>query len=212
MQLRKDAVALAAAPGARRGELASLIAARQQQARELSMKLGQDAPEVDPAAATSNRPLVERLNLVRTLLEQDQPFRVYYTALDGFDTHGQQAGTHRNLLAQVSDAVSGFLKELTDKKLADDVCVFLFSEFGRRVKENGSLGTDHGAAAPVFVLGNRVKGGLQGGVPNLSDLDDGDVRHQIDFRDVYAGLLGDWLGVDAAAVLGPRETPVKLFA
>ncbi len=211
LKLRKDAVALTAAPGTRRGELTRLIAARQQQARELSMKLGQDAPEVDPAAATASRPLVERLNLVRTLMEQDQPFRVYYTALDGFDTHGQQAGTHRNLLTQVSEAVSGFLKELNDQKLADDVCVFLFSEFGRRVMENGSLGTDHGAAAPVFVLGNRVTGGLQGGVPDLAHLDQGDVRHQIDFRDVYAALLADWLGVDPSLVLGPREAPVKLF-
>jgi uncharacterized protein (DUF1501 family) len=211
LQLRKDAVQLEPVRTTRRAELASLIAARQQQARELSMRLATDAPEADPTA-TANRPLVERLSLVRKLVEQDQPFQVYYTALDGFDTHGQQEGTHRNLLTQVSEAVRGFLKELDDQNLGDDVAVFLFSEFGRRVHENGSLGTDHGAAAPVFVLGNRVKGGLQGGVPNLDNLDSGDVRHKVDFRDVYAGLLGDWLGVDPTLVLDRREAPVKLFA
>lgn len=211
LQLRKDALAARQSSAARRKDLASLVSARQQQARELSMRLATDAAPPDPAAASNARPLVERLTLIRTLLEQQQPFRVYYTALDGFDTHAQQSNSHRNLLEQVTTGVSGFLKELNEKKLGDDVAVFLFSEFGRRVKENGSLGTDHGAAAPVFVLGNRVKGGLQGGVPNLSDLDDGDVRHQVDFRDVYAGLLGDWLGIDPTAVLGPRETPVRLF-
>ena len=84
--------------------------------------------------------------------------------------------------------------------------MFLFSEFGRRVQENGSQGTDHAPAAPVFVLGDKVQGGVQGGVPNLADLDDGDVRHQVDFRDVYASLLGDWLGVDPTAVLGARNS------
>ncbi len=210
LQLRQDASKVDLVRATRRSELASLIAQRQQQARELSMRLATDVPEADPAA-TTNRPLVERLSLIRKLVEQDQPFQVYYTALDGFDTHGQQEGSHRNLLAQVSEAVSGFLKELNDQNLGDDVAVFLFSEFGRRVHENGSLGTDHGAAAPVFVLGNRVQGGLQGGVPNLDDLDNGDVRHTIDFRDVYAGLLGDWLGVDPTKVLDRSETPVKLF-
>jgi uncharacterized protein (DUF1501 family) len=212
LQLRSDASQLSVVPRGRRSELVDLVASRQQQARELSTRMAKEAADEVPAAAANNRPLVDRLGLVRQLIEQEQPFRVYYTALDGFDTHGQQAGAHRNLLAQVSDAVSGFLKELNDKKLGDDVAVFLFSEFGRRVKENSSLGTDHGAAAPVFVAGNRVKGGLQGGVPNLNDLDDGDIRHQIDFRDVYAGLLTDWLGVDASAVLGQREKPVRMFS
>ena len=212
LELRKDALAVAQLSATRHGDLAGLVSARQQQARQLSMRLARPAVPADPTASNNTRPLAERLAPIRTLVEQDQPFRVYYTALDGFDTHGQQANAHRNLLEQVATSVSGFLKELNEKKMGDDVAVFLFSEFGRRVKENGSLGTDHGAAAPVFVLGNRVKGGLQGGVPDLNDLDDGDVRHRVDFRDVYAGLLGDWLGIDAATVLGPREKPVRLFA
>ena len=92
-----------------------------------------------------------------------------------------------------------------------DVAVFLFSEFGRRVKENGSQGTDHGAAAPLFVLGDKVRGGVQGGVPDLADLDDGDVRYRIDFRDVYASLLADWLAVDPTPVLGPRKAGLNLL-
>jgi len=104
-----------------------------------------------------------------------------------------------------------FLDQLRERKLDQGVTVFLFSEFGRRVKENGSLGTDRGAPAPVMILGDRVKGGLQGGVPNLSDLDDGDLHHQVDFRDVYASLLADGLGVDPTVVLGPRENRWQLF-
>ena len=79
------------------------------------------------------------------------------------------------------------------------------------MKENGSQGTDHGAAAPLFVLGDKVHGGAQGGVPDLADLDEGDVRYRIDFRDVYASLLRDWLSVDPTPVLGPREPAIKLF-
>jgi uncharacterized protein (DUF1501 family) len=212
LQLRKDVAKLSPAGGAA-DDLAGIVAARQQQARELSARLAGNVAE-PPRADTNERerPLAERLKVVRSLLDADQPFRVYYTALDGFDTHAQQADTHRSLWTQASEAVSGFLKDLNQGKLGDDVVVLLFSEFGRRVKENGSQGTDHGAAAPVFVIGNRVKGGLQGGVPDLANLDEGDIRYRVDFRDVYAGLLGDWLGVDSAAVLGPRETPVKLFA
>ena len=211
LQLRGDAVTLAAIKADDQNDLATILTQRQQAARELSARLMATVKPSGATAEASNRPLVDRLNVIRTLVEQDQPFRVYYTALDGFDTHGGQASTHRNLWQQVSEAVSGFLNELNDKKLGDDFAVFIFSEFGRRVAGNGSLGTDHGAAAPVFLLGNRVQGGLQGGVPNLADLDDGDVRYQIDFRDVYAGLLRDWLGVDPAPVLGTRDAPVKLF-
>ena len=123
--------------------------------------------------------------MVRTLIEQDQPFRVYYTALDGFDTHARQRDTHESLWRQTSEAVSSFLDKLKKQNLADGVVVFLFSEFGRRVKENGSQGTDHGAAAPVFLLGEKVRPGVQGGTTNFNHLDDGDLRYQVRFRDAY---------------------------
>ena len=195
LQLRREAAEIRFARDAGQDELAAAIIARLEQAREMSARL--PAPDVPSAADlnSNDRPLADRLDVVRTLIEQDQPFRVYYTALDGFDTHAQQRFTHESLWRQTSEAVSSFLDKLKKQNLADGVAVFLFSEFGRRVKENGSQGTDHGAAAPVFLLGEKVRGGVQGGVPNFSHLDDGDLRYQVDFRDVYAGLLRDWLSV-----------------
>ncbi|MCA9292002.1 MAG: DUF1501 domain-containing protein, partial [Phycisphaerales bacterium] len=95
-----------------------------------------------------------------------------------------------------------FQRDLRARGLSQRVLTMTFSEFGRRVKENGSQGTDHGAAAPMFVLGDRARVGIHGGVPNLGDLDDGDVRHTTDFRDVYATLLERWLDVRHEAVLG----------
>ncbi len=197
-------------------ELAAMFATQLQEAGSLSKALPTSVVDSIAAIATgfNNRRagLSERLAVVRTLLERDQPFRVYYTALDGFDTHADQSNSHASLWRQVTDSVSGFLAELKKKKLADGVSVFLFSEFGRRVHENGSQGTDHGAAAPVFLVGDRVHGGLQGGVPDPADLDDGDLRHKVDFRDVYAGLLRGALGVDPTAALGPRDAALQLFS
>ncbi len=193
-------------------DLESTISGRLAEVRDFSTRLhGRTLPAAIAGLIANERPLAEHLSVIRTLIEKDQPFRVYYTALDGFDTHAQQRGTHENLWRQVSEAVSGFLDKLREKDRADGVTVFLFSEFGRRVKENGSQGTDHGAAAPVFLLGDHVRSGIQGGVPNLADLDDGDVRHTIDFRDVYASVLRDWLRVDAAPVLAGRNPELKLF-
>lgn len=211
LQLSADASELPVDELAARDDLASAVAERLRQARELSTRIPPgDSPAQKPPG-TREEPLGDRLQVIRALLERDQPYRVYYTALGGFDTHSQQAGTHRRLWEQTSKAVADFLAALAENKRSDDVAVFLFSEFGRRVKENGSAGTDHGAAAPVFVLGGGVRPGIQGGVPNLVDLDNGDVRHQVDFRDVYASLLRDWLGVDPAPVLGARESTLTLF-
>lgn len=211
VQLRREIAETRLVPGIGQSDLTVAITARLEKARELSARLPADGVPRLPDPNSNDRPLVERLDVIRTLIEKDQPFRVYYTALDGFDTHSQQGGTHRSLWTQTSEAVSGFLDKLKKQNLGDGVVVFLFSEFGRRVKENGSQGTDHGAAAPVLILGEKVKGGVQGGVPDLLNLDDGDVRYQVDFRDVYASLLRDWLGVDPAAVLGPRDGVLKLF-
>lgn len=211
LRLRKDAAATPLTQRAGDVDLASVIAERLDEVRKLSKRLPTDRPAPSPATGSSNQPLPERLNVIRTLIEQDQPFRVYYTALGGFDTHASQAGTHESLWEQTSAAVADFLAQLKKEKQSKGVAVFLFSEFGRRVKENGSAGTDHGAAAPVFVLGDGVQGGIQGGGPDLANLDNGDLRYQVDFRDVYASLLREGLGVDPATVLGPRETTLTLF-
>ncbi len=212
LQLRPELAALHSVAPSGESDLETTIAARLQSARELSARLAAENPPPAQASTDNNRPLEQRLEVIRTLIEKDQAFRVYYTALDGFDTHASQRGTHESLWRQTSEAVSGFLAKLKGQKLGDDVAVFLFSEFGRRIDENGSQGTDHGAAAPVFVLGPKVRGGLQGGMPDLANPDDGDLRYKIDFRDVYASLLGQWLGIDPAPVLGPREAALQLFA
>ncbi len=137
--------------------------------------------------------------------------RICHVPLSGFDTHARQAPTHAGLMRQLSLGVGALCEDLRAHGKGEQVVVFVHSEFGRRVSENKSQGTDHGAAAPVFVFGGGVKGGLHGPAPDLGDLDDGDVKATADFRGVYAALLGR-LGVDAGAVLGkPSWDAVELF-
>lgn len=196
---------------AARDELAADVEARMLHARSLSSQLPNLAPRELSALDSLASPLDDRLDVIRSLIEADQPFQVYYTALDGFDTHSAQAETHASLWRQTSEAVKSFLDKLRATRPAREIVVFLFSEFGRRVRENASRGTDHGAAAPVFLVGEGVRGGIHGGIPDLTNLDDGDLRHQVDFRDVYACLLRDWLKVPVQSVLGPRKPRLDLF-
>ena len=151
--------------------------------------------------------LEERLATIRVLIEQDPGLRVFYTstAPAGFDTHAAQNFAHRELLRSVSAAVAGFLNEVRERGLGERVVVLMFSEFGRRVRENAQGGTDHGAAGPVFLAGSPVRGGLVGPPPDLANLDNGDLKFAVDFRDIYATLLRRWLHVDPVPVLGRRE-------
>lgn len=127
---------------------------------------------------------------------------IIWVTIDGFDTHGIQAQTHATLLGDVANTLAKFQDDLTGRGLSDGVVVLAWSEFGRRVYENGGLGTDHGKAGTVFLVGDRVKGGtFYGDVPNLADLDDGDLKTKIDFRSVYWTLIQDWLGRDPLPVL-----------
>ena len=128
--------------------------------------------------------------------------RVVYFSAGGFDTHSRQADQHASLLKKFGDAVLAFQREMEACGRADKVMVLVFSEFGRRSYENGSQGTDHGAAAPMFLIGKNVKGGLHGPNPDLTDLDRGDVKWKTDFRQVYATSLDNWMGSDSAVVLG----------
>jgi uncharacterized protein (DUF1501 family) len=128
--------------------------------------------------------------------------RVVYFSAGGFDTHSRQADAHSNLMKQFSDAVLAFQREMEAAGRADKVMVLVFSEFGRRTYENGSAGTDHGAAGPMMLVGKNVKGGLHGPNPNLTDLDRGDLKWNIDFRKVYATSLDNWMGGDSNVVLG----------
>jgi uncharacterized protein (DUF1501 family) len=154
--------------------------------------------------------LSAQLQMVARLIAGDFPSRVYYVAQGGYDTHADQLENHARLLGDFSGSVGAFLGDLRKQKTSDKVTVLAFSEFGRRVAENGSRGTDHGAAAPLFLLGDAVRGGLHGEPPDLSNLIDGDIRHKIDFRQVYASLLDGWLGVPATTVLGDPWPGLRL--
>jgi uncharacterized protein (DUF1501 family) len=154
------------------------------------------------------------LDKVAALIEADFPTRLYYVPLRNslFDTHVNQAAPHDRQLEYCSDAIDGFFREMDRLGRADDVVMYVHSEFGRRVPENTSLGTDHGTAQVNFLIGNAVKGGLYGTPPDLSHLVLGDnLESTTDFRDVYATLIERWLGVDAATVLGQHFTPLDMF-
>ena len=155
--------------------------------------------------AGSSATLAGQLDTIHRLIEAVLPLRIYYTSQSGFDTHASQRFLHQDLLRQVSQAVAGFFKNLRTSGLHERVVVLLFSEFGRRLKENATNGTDHGAAAPVFVAGRPVKGGLIGPPPNLSDLDDnGDPLHDR-FPRRLRHAAWRWLAVDPEPILGRRD-------
>jgi uncharacterized protein (DUF1501 family) len=156
--------------------------------------------------------LAEKLHLTAQLIDAGLSTRVYYMQIDGFDTHSQQAAAHAVLLRQLSGAIQAFVEDIQQHGHGERVLVFGFSEFGRRVKENASEGTDHGAAAPVLLAGQRVKAGLLGEHPSLTDLVDGDLQFQIDFRQVYATILEDWLNWPSQRVLGGKYATLELFA
>ena len=130
----------------------------------------------------------------------------------GDDTHDSQRGRHTALLNELDGALAAFFKDVRGTGAGDNLVVLMFSEFGRRVEDNASGGTDHGVAGPMFVLGTPVKGGLYGKHPSLSELDEGDLIHTTDFRSVYATVIQRWLGVDANAVLGAQYPEIPLFA
>jgi uncharacterized protein (DUF1501 family) len=155
--------------------------------------------------------LGKKFETIGRMIAGELETRIFYLELDGFDTHSQQGATHASLLTQWSEAVAAFQRNLKDIRRDQDVLVFCFSEFGRRVAENASEGTDHGAAAPVLLAGTSLSGGLVGEHPSLEDLESGDLKHHTDFRQVYATLLEDWLGWDSEEVLGQRYTKLPLL-
>ncbi|HUG90163.1 MAG TPA: DUF1501 domain-containing protein [Planctomycetaceae bacterium] len=160
------------------------------------------------------RGLAYELLLVARMIRAGFGTRLFYVALDGFDTHASQLGDHNALLETLGNAVGGFFQDLEQSGDARRVVLVTFSEFGRRVAENASQGTDHGAASCLFVAGPAVRGGLVGRHPSLkeADLDSGDLRHQVDFRQVYATLLDEWLECDPRRVLGGEFEHIGLLA
>jgi uncharacterized protein (DUF1501 family) len=156
--------------------------------------------------------LAQQLRTIAQLIEAGLSTRIYYVSLDGFDTHSSQAAAHAGLLQQLGDAVAAFMKDVHHHGHGERVLLMTFSEFGRRVKENASAGTDHGVAAPMFIAGNGIRPGPVGRHPSLTDLDDGDLKHHTDFRSVYATLLDRWLGYDSVKVLGAKFEHAPIFA
>jgi uncharacterized protein (DUF1501 family) len=145
--------------------------------------------------------LIGHLMTVARLIKGGARARIYYAGQGGYDTHAEQLRTHARLLTDLDYALKSFFDELTESKLADRVVVLCFSEFGRRVQENASSGTDHGTAGPVLLAGPAVRPGLDGG----------DLKMTVDFRRVYASVLENWLGLTSSKVLNGSFTPLPLF-
>jgi uncharacterized protein (DUF1501 family) len=155
--------------------------------------------------------LARRLGLTARLIKAGLGTRVYYLEQGGYDTHGQQLPRHAQLLEELSGSLRAFLDDLAASRLADRVLVLIFSEFGRRVAENGSMGTDHGTAGPVLLAGPCVQPGLAGTYPRLTDLADGDLKMAVDFRRVYATVLEGWLGLRSKDALAGAFESLPLF-
>lgn len=167
--------------------------------------------EYKPGSVYPPSPLANSLRSVAGLIASGMPTRVYFVALGGFDTHSGQAVAHANLLTQLSAALAAFQKDLEAHKLDDQVVTMTFSEFGRRPNENESRGTDHGTAAPLFVMGSKIKGGLHGTAPSLKLQRNEDLTFTTDFRQVYATMLDQWLDCSSASVLGSKFTPLPVI-
>ena len=160
-----------------------------------------------------NEPLAAALRTVAALVDGGIGTRVFSVELSGFDTHNNQEARQRNLLRDLGDALGAFLDDLAGTPAGDRTLVLAFSEFGRRVHENGSRGTDHGTAGPMFAAGTPVKGGLYGAHPSLEELiDTGDLAFTTDFRSVYATAIERWFGADSEPVLGGRFEPLPFLA
>lgn len=192
-------------------ELLKFVQTRLTSAMEVSRRIEASAQTYKTSVAYPATPLAEKLKRVAQLIDAGLSTRVYYVTLDGFDTHSDQPAAHAGLMLQLGGALAAFAEDLQAHSQLDRVLTLVFSEFGRRVEENASRGTDHGAAAPVFLVGSRVQSGLIGKHPRLDDLADGDLKFQLDFRAVYAALLTQWLGWPAAPILGAGFAPADVL-
>ena len=146
-------------------------------------------------------PFAANLKTIAELIGSGMETSVYYASMTGFDTHARQTVTQQRLLRQYSDSVSVFVRDLKESGELKNTVILTFSEFGRRVGQNASGGTDHGTANNLFVMGGSTKPGFFNQAPQLIDLDNGDLKFEIDFRRIYATLLDDWLGASSKAVL-----------
>lgn len=192
-------------------DLLKFVQTRATSALEVSQRLAQSTQTYKTSVSYPGTSLAGKLKNIAQLIDAGLATRVYYVALDGFDTHSDQAAAHAGLMAHLGDALAAFGEDLSAHGQQDRVMTLVFSEFGRRVSENASRGTDHGAAAPVFLMGSKVVPGLIGKMPSLGDLEDGDLKFHTDFRRIYAALLENWLGWPSVPVLGEGFSPLKVI-
>lgn len=182
--------------------------------RKIAYSVTEGAEEIQQALTKSTAEmsypktnLGKNLEWIARLIKGNLNSKVYYTSQNGYDTHDNQLAIHQRNLEELNDAVYSFYKDLKQANLLQNVTIVVFSEFGRRVKDNGN-GTDHGTAAPLFVIGGNNRGKVLGSNPNLSDLDEGDLKYQIDFRSVYASLLNHKLEFDYQSI-GITSKPIN---
>lgn len=180
-------------------------------ALDASQRLEATGKSYQPSLAYPETALGQKLRSVAQLITSGLSTAVYYVQIDGFDTHSQQPDAHSGLLRQAGDAVAAFTRDLIAQGFGDQVLTMCFSEFGRRVAENASEGTDHGTAGPMFFAGTALQAGLIGKDPDLNRLEDGDLMFHTDFRQVYAAVLENWLGCESEPVLRGRYQPIELF-
>ncbi len=203
---------LIASSPSRSNALVDHVRAAAQTALASSRRVRRAVHRADNSADYPQTDLGKKLRGIAQLIHAGLATRIYYVTLDGFDTHSLQAESHAGLLTELSGAVTAFVDDLAKTGQSKRVLLACFSEFGRRVKENASRGTDHGAAAPMFLAGGGLRGGIVGKHPSLTDLDDGDLKFHTDFRRVYASVLEGWLGVGSEPILGGRFKPMDVFA
>lgn len=184
------------------GDLAAFVQKTVDDSFQAARQFGEQNKPAGAGARYPDSKLGRKLQLVSRLIKLAGGTRLFYVSHPGYDTHSIQADTHERLLGDFSAGVAAFFNDLKAAALADRVVLLAFSEFGRRVQENGSAGTDHGAAGPVFLAGTSLRGGIIGAHPSLGDLDEGDLKMSVDFRQVYATVLTNWLGIDSHLVLG----------
>jgi len=161
----------------------------------------------------ASNPIAKSLRDVARVHTSGLGTRIFYTNHGGYDHHAQEAVTHARLLAELSGAISDFMQDLRDHSASDEVLILVFTEFGRRIKDNGS-GTDHGSGGGAFLIGDRVAGGLYSEYPSLEPsqwLNGEDLRHTFDFRGVYGTILDQWLGVDSEPIVGGKFEQLKPF-
>jgi len=158
-----------------------------------------------PKVEYPQNPLARNMSGIAQLINAGAETKVYYVSIDGFDTHALQFHQHNDLLKTVCDSLAAFIRDLRQGEQLNSTLILIFSEFGRRVKENSSAGTDHGTANNVLLVGGRLKkAGFLNEGPDLEHLENDDLTYTIDFRSIYATILDNWLKVNSEKVLGRK--------